>query len=52
MEYDLIAVGAGGAGLAAAVTAAEAGASAIVLDRLRVTGGATVFAKGIFAIFF
>ena len=25
MEYDLIAVGAGGAGLAAAVTAAEAG---------------------------
>jgi fumarate reductase flavoprotein subunit len=49
MEYDLIAVGAGGAGLAAAVTAAEAGKKAIILDRLRVTGGASVFAKGLFA---
>jgi len=50
MKCDLLVVGAGGAGLAAAVTAAEAGASVIVLDRLRVTGGATVFAKGIFAV--
>ncbi len=50
MEWDLVVVGAGGAGLAAAVTAAEGGASVVVLDRLRVTGGATVFAKGIFAI--
>jgi len=50
MKADLIVVGAGGAGLAAAVTAAEAGASVIILDRLRVTGGATVFAKGIFAV--
>jgi len=49
MEYDLIAVGAGGAGLAAAVTVAEAGKKAIILDRLRVTGGASVFAKGLFA---
>jgi fumarate reductase flavoprotein subunit len=50
MNCDLLVIGAGGAGLAAAVTAAEAGASAIILDRLRVTGGATVFAKGIFAV--
>ena len=50
MNCDLLVVGAGGAGLAAAVTAAEGGASVIVLDRLRVTGGATVFAKGIFAV--
>lgn len=50
MKCDFLVLGAGGAGLAAAVTAAEAGASVIVLDRLRVTGGATVFAKGIFAV--
>ena len=48
MNCDLLVIGAGGAGLAAAVTAAEAGSSAIILDRLRVTGGATVFAKGHF----
>ena len=50
MNCDLLVIGAGGAGLAAAVTAAEAGSSVIILDRLRVTGGATVFAKGIFAV--
>ena len=50
MKCDFLVLGAGGAGLAAAVTAAEAGASVIILDRLRVTGGATVFAKGIFAV--
>jgi fumarate reductase flavoprotein subunit len=47
--YDLISVGAGGAGLAAAVTTAEAGKKALILDRLGVTGGASVFAKGLFA---
>ena len=31
-EYDLIVVGAGGAGLAAAVSAAEAGCSVMVLE--------------------
>ena len=50
MEADFIIIGAGGAGLAAAVTAAEGGAGVILLDRLRVTGGATVFSTGIFAV--
>ena len=50
MEADFIVVGAGGAGLAAAVTAAEGGATVVVLERLGATGGATVFATGTFAV--
>ena len=50
MQTDFIVVGAGGAGLAAAVTAAEGGATVVILERLRVTGGATVFATGTFAV--
>jgi fumarate reductase flavoprotein subunit len=50
MEADFIVVGAGGAGLAAAVTAAEGGATVVILERLRATGGATVFATGTFAV--
>jgi fumarate reductase flavoprotein subunit len=50
MEADFIVVGAGGAGLAAAVTAAEGGATVVILERLGSTGGATVFATGTFAV--
>ncbi len=38
-EADVIVIGAGGAGLAAAVTAAEEGASVIVLEKSGVVGG-------------
>ena len=50
MQADFIVIGAGGAGLAAAVAAAEGGASVVVLERMRVAGGATVFATGTFAV--
>ena len=50
MEADFVIVGAGGAGLAAAVTAAEGGATVVILERLSATGGATVFATGTFAV--
>lgn len=46
---DVVVIGAGGAGLAAAVTAAEKGASVIVLEKSHKAGGATVFAEGLVA---
>ncbi len=49
-KADLVVIGAGGAGLAAAVTAAEGGANVIVFEKMPVAGGATSFAKGIFAV--
>jgi fumarate reductase flavoprotein subunit len=48
LKADLVAIGGGGAGLAAAVTAAEQGASAIVLEK-RNLGGSSAMAFGIFA---
>jgi fumarate reductase flavoprotein subunit len=50
VQADFIVIGAGGAGLAAAVTAAEGGANVVILERSHVAGGATVFATGTFAV--
>ncbi len=50
MQADFIVIGAGGAGLAAAVTAAEQGTRVLVLERSRTAGGATAFATGTFAV--
>jgi len=47
-EYDLIVVGAGGAGLAAAVSAAEAGCSVMVLESEAKIGGSTGRSQGVF----
>ena len=43
---DVIVVGAGGAGLAAAITAAEDGASVIVLEKMSNVGGNTLISGG------
>jgi fumarate reductase flavoprotein subunit len=50
LEADIVVLGAGGAGLAAAVTAAGKGARVIVLEKRPIPGGATLFAGGTFAI--
>lgn len=47
-EFDVIVVGAGGSGLAAAVSAAENGCSVLVLERLPQPGGTTGIAVGSF----
>jgi fumarate reductase flavoprotein subunit len=50
LEADIVVLGAGGAGLAAAVAAAGKGAKVIVLEKRPIPGGATLFAGGTFAI--
>lgn len=47
-ECDVVVVGTGGAGMAAAVTAAEAGASVILLDKMDIYGGNTNCGEGTF----
>jgi fumarate reductase flavoprotein subunit len=44
--YDIIVVGAGGAGMTAALSAHEAGAKVVILEKMLVTGGNTNFAEG------
>jgi fumarate reductase flavoprotein subunit len=48
LKADLVVVGAGGSGLAAAVTAAAKGLKVIVLEKRKIAGGNTVFAEGLF----
>ncbi|GAB3477575.1 FAD-binding protein [Nocardiopsis coralliicola] len=45
-EYDFIAVGSGGGGMAAALTAAEQGADALVVEKEPVFGGSTALSGG------
>ena len=49
-ESDLVVIGAGGTGLAAAVAAAEKGTTVTVIERRGTPGGNTVFAEGLFAV--
>ena len=49
IQTDAVSIGAGGAGLAAAVAAAEKGAKVIVLEKLSKPGGNTARAQGFFA---
>ncbi len=50
LEADVVVISAGTAGLAAAVTAAEGGASVIVFEKSARTGGTANHAGGIFAV--
>lgn len=45
-EFDVVVVGAGGAGLAAAITAAEAGRSVVLLEKNAKAGGSTALSIG------
>jgi len=49
IEADVVVIGAGGAGLAAAVAAAEKGATVLVLEKRRVPGGNSAMAGGLMA---
>lgn len=46
-KYDVIVVGAGGAGLAAAATAAENGASVLIIEKQGIAGGTTNYSGGV-----
>ncbi len=46
-NYDVIVVGAGAAGLAAAIEASEAGAKVALLEKMPVVGGSTLFTEGL-----
>ena len=46
LQTDIVVIGAGGAGLAAAVTANQAGANVIVLEKMPKVGGNTILAGG------
>ncbi len=47
LETDVVVVGAGGGGLSAAIEAADAGASVILLEKMAFAGGSTVVSGGI-----
>ena len=49
METDILVIGAGGAGLAAAATAAPAGAKVLVLEKMPVMGGSSLICGGALA---
>ena len=48
-EADVIVIGAGAAGLSAAIAAAEAGASVVVVEKQPEVGGNTLISGGYFA---
>ena len=50
LSTDVIVVGAGGAGLTAAITAHQAGANVIVLEKMPKTGGNSIMASGSFNV--
>src|ERR1700757_1379391 len=46
LEADVVAIGSGGGGLAAAITAHDHGASSLVLERADQVGGGTAYSLG------
>lgn len=49
-KVDVVVVGAGGAGYAAALTAASAGKKVVLLEKLGITGGDTILSGGAMAV--
>ncbi|MFV4979857.1 FAD-dependent oxidoreductase [Lactobacillus delbrueckii] len=49
-KYDVVVVGSGAAGQAAALTAQENGTSVLLLEKGRTTGGSANYSEGIFAV--
>lgn len=47
-DYDVIVIGAGGAGLSAAATASETGARVLIIESASQTGGSTALSGGVF----
>ncbi len=45
-QFDVVVIGAGGAGLSAAIAAADAGARVVVLEKMPIIGGNTRLAAG------
>lgn len=50
LEADMVIVGAGSAGLSAALTAAQGGASVILLEKDKIVGGTGNFAEGVLGV--
>ncbi|MEC5319363.1 FAD-dependent oxidoreductase [Brenneria populi subsp. brevivirga] len=50
METDVVVVGFGGAGVSAAVSAAESGLKVIALEKQAIAGGSSNFAEGLFGV--
>jgi fumarate reductase flavoprotein subunit len=48
-EYDVVVIGAGMAGICAAIAASEAGVSVLILEKMAEPGGSTVWSGGAFA---
>lgn len=46
LETDIVVIGAGGAGMTAAITAKQAGANVIILEKMQMVGGNTTKATG------
>lgn len=49
-DFDVVVVGAGGAGMSAATRSAELGMNTVILEQHSATGGTTLFTEGLFAI--